>query len=271
MKKDSRVPFADLHCHSTFSDGSCSSEEILNLAIKKGFKALSITDHDTVGAYTDLYNIAQALGLKIVTGAEFSCVHHTHSVHVLGYGFDLDSPTLLHLIKRHQERRLDRNRLILKKLEKAGMPLAEEEVSAQGASVIGRPHIALALVKKGYVDSPLTAFRKYLGEGKLCWEAGDVPSVTETLEIIKQSKGKAILAHPHLLKNPSLLTQLLQLPFDGMECYYANFSAEQNHRWIDLCHRKNWLKTGGSDFHGTLKPSIEYGASYVDEEQFNLL
>lgn len=265
------TPYADLHCHTTFSDGSCTPDEILDLAVQKGLKGLSITDHDTVAAYEGLEERARAKGLKLLTGVEFSTTHAGESVHILGYGFDLASHPLLELIERHKNRRGGRNRAILEKLARYHMPISEEEILQLGHKVIGRPHIALAMVKKGYVENPQEAFRKYLAEGKLCWSPGEIISTEETIAIIKEAGGKAILAHPHLLNNPPLLQQLLKLPFDGMECTYANFPPEKNKRWIDLCERKQWLQTGGSDFHGTLKPQIAYGASYVTEAQFQLL
>lgn len=265
------IPFADLHCHTTCSDGTATPEQILDLAVAKGFKGVSITDHDTISAYQGLQEKADERGLEILTGIEFSCSHKTISVHILGYGFDLEAPPLLELVKRHHTRREERNLAILEKLAHKKMPISLLEMQEQGSRVIGRPHIALAMVKKGYVESLPEAFKKYLAEGRPCYAPGNPVSVDETIAVIQASGGKAVIAHPHLLNSPKTLQDLLKMPFDGIECAYANFPPERNKRWIDLAARKKWLETGGSDFHGTIKPTLYYGASYVDETRFRLL
>lgn len=265
------IPFADLHCHSCCSDGSFTPQEILELAHARGFKGLSITDHDTVAAYKNLPEKAQALGLELISGVEFSCVLREESVHILGYHFDLDSPSILNLCQKHAMRREERNLKILEKLAQNNMPLTYDDVKAQGGTVIGRPHIALAMIKKGYASSLQEAFRKHLGEGRPSFATGLMVTVPETIEAIHQAKGKAIIAHPHLIQSSKILNQLLEMPFDGLEGYYANFLLKDNKRWLQLAEKKGWLVTGGSDFHGTLKPNIEYGASYVDERRFRLL
>lgn len=265
------IPFADLHCHTTCSDGTSTPEEILKLAVEKGFKGVSITDHDTVAAYEGLYEKAASYDIELLTGIEFSCHHKTVSVHILGYGFKLDSPPLLELIERHANRRGNRNEAILQKLAQRQMHITYDELKALSGSVVGRPHIALMMVKKGYVGSIQEAFKKYLAEGRPCYASGTVVSVEETIDIIHAAGGKAIIAHPHLLNSPKVLQDLLQMPFDGLESSYANFLADKNRRWKDLAKRKGWLETGGSDYHGSIKPTIAYGASYVDESHFRAL
>lgn len=265
------IPFADLHCHSNCSDGTATPEEILLLAKSLGLKGASITDHDTIKAYEGLDVLAKLHEIEILTGVEFSCSHKGVSVHILGYGFNLDAAPLKELVLRHAQRRDERNRAILQKLAQKKMIITEEEIAAVGGSVIGRPHIALMMMQKGYVGSIPEAFKKYLAEDRPCYHPGVTVSVEETIEILHASKGKAIIAHPHLLHSPKTLTDLLQMPFDGIECYYGNFSKDKNKRWLDLAKRKEWLQTGGSDFHGSIKPMIPYGASTIDEARFRLL
>jgi predicted metal-dependent phosphoesterase TrpH len=264
------TPFADLHCHTTCSDGSASPEKILDLAVKKGFKAVSITDHDTVEAYSQLLPMAQERGLEVMTGVEFSAHHQGVSVHILGYNFDLKEKPIHDLVERHKKRRTERNLEIVELLKQKKMPI-DEAAFFNLPGVVGRPHIALAMIARGYVKTVKEAFLKYLGEGCSCYTPGTPFSVEETLEAIHGSKGKAVLAHPHLLRNEKILVSLMQLPFDGMECYYANFPLKRNKRWLDLAERKGWLITGGSDYHGTYKPTLHYGASYVDEPTFRKL
>lgn len=273
-------PFrADLHCHTTCSDGSLAPIELVHLAKQSGLSGLSITDHDTIEAYATAAPVCRELGIQLLTGVEFSTSHQGTSVHVLGYGFQIDHPAVQSLCAKHSKRRYNRNLAILQLLSKYDMPISEEELAeASGAGsddsishTIGRPHIALAMVKKGYVDSVQDAFKKYLAEGKTCFAQGAAYSVEETIDVIHQAKGLAVIAHPHLLKNNELLRQLLEMKFDGIECYYGNFPPKDHKRWLKIAAKKGWLITGGSDFHGAIKPHVPLGCSWIDENLFQAL
>ena len=211
---------ADLHCHSTYSDGTLSPKELVDLALSTGLSALSVTDHDSVNAYPEVFFEGEKKGLKIISGAEFSAAHRKTSVHILAYGFSYQHPALTQLCERHKERRSQRNRLILEKLAALKMPITEEELLQENSTMTGRPHIALAMVKKGYVVSVSEAFKKYLGDGKACYASGLTFSVEETLHVIHEAKGLGVLAHPHLINNSGLVNELLEMPFDGLECFY---------------------------------------------------
>lgn len=269
---------ADLHCHSTCSDGTASPEEIVKMATEIGLSGLSITDHDTIDAYDTALPLAKKLGIELISGAEFSANHGDVSVHILAYSFPLNSPIIKNFCLRHTERRTNRNREILQRLTDHGMPINEEEVLAvvpncppNAHSTIGRPHIALAMLKKGYIHTIQEGFNKYLGEGKNCYSPGESFSVKETIDIIHQAQGLAVIAHPHLIDYPPLLKQLLEMDFDGIECYYARFTEESQKRWLKIATHREWLVTGGSDYHGTIKPNISLGASWIDAERFNVL
>jgi len=267
-------PFrADLHCHTTCSDGSASPIEIIELAHQIGLSGLSITDHDSVAAYKDALPFAAQKNIEMISGAEFSSVHKGYSIHILAYSFPLDSPVIQEFCKKHHQRRGNRNRDILLLLAKNGMPIKEEDFidpSLKGQT-IGRPHIARAMVKKGYVVSAQEAFKKYLGEGKSCYAPGESFSTEETIDIIHQAKGLAVIAHPHLIDRSKILNEILDLKVDGIECFYAKFPSAANQRWIKIAEQKGLLKSGGSDFHGDLKPHINLGSSYVDEGIFRAL
>ncbi len=262
---------ADLHCHSTCSDGTFSPVELIRHAKEIGLKGLSITDHDTIEAYKTAIPAAKEQGILLGTGAEFSCVFKQWSIHILGYDFLLDDPGILNLCAQHQERRLKRNHAILEELAKLRMPISEEELRAKGVESIGRPHIAQLMVDKGYVSSIREAFQQYLGDGKRAFVSGDAFSIPETIEIIHQAQGKAFLAHPHLIDRNHLLKELLRLPFDGIECYYGRFLADQEKRWLKLAKEKNLLSSGGSDFHGDIKAYVPLGSSWVDEPTFHAI
>jgi predicted metal-dependent phosphoesterase TrpH len=261
---------ADLHCHTTCSDGTVTPEEIIQVALDKRLQGLSITDHDTIEAYRTAFPIAQAKGLKLISGVELSATHRQTSVHVLAYSFALSSPLIRSFCQRHHQRRQERNQRILDLLTQHGMPLTAEDLSASPHS-IGRPHIALAMQKKGYVSTMQQAFHDYIGEGKPCYARGEAVSVEETLDIIHRARGLAVIAHPHLIENVGIVKDLLEMNFDGIEGYYGRFLPSEHERWLKIGARKGWVITGGSDFHGSIKPMLPLGCSWVNEETFKVL
>jgi len=266
---------ADLHCHTTCSDGSETPTQVIQLAKKLGLTGLSITDHDSIEAYATAIPLCIQENIALLIGAEFSATHNGHSVHILGYGFDLKNNSIAELISRHTQRRENRNNLMLKKLEEIGLPLSYDELMAAVPSnsikvrnTVGRPHIALAMIKKGYVTSVQEAFNKYLGEGRPCYIQGSAITVEETIAAIHEAYGIAVIAHPHLIKNSELIHDLLRHKFDGIECYYGNFPSNDHQRWLKIATKNNLLITGGSDFHGTVKPNINLGCSWIDQPLF---
>ncbi|MES2272841.1 MAG: PHP domain-containing protein [Chlamydiota bacterium] len=278
MNREKESDFrADLHCHSNCSDGSEDPRVLLRLAVQADLQGLSITDHDTMDAYTpELFADAESLGIRLLPGIELSAEQDQVPVHVLGYGYDLKSFSLKNFLIEMNQRRAERNRAILRKLEQKKMPMTEAELLefaalARQKRTIGRPHIAQLMVKKKYVSSPSEAFDKYLKEGASCYAAGIKYTPAEAIAQIHQAQGKAILAHPHFLKGGSFLKKLLSLPFDGLECYYARLSKVQETPWLKIAKERNWIATGGSDYHGELKPHIPLGSSWVGEHTFRML
>lgn len=267
---------ADLHCHTTCSDGTLQPHEVVQLACDLGLQGLSITDHDTIEAYKHAIPAAAAKQLPLICGVEFSAVHRHMSVHILAYSFRLASLVLQEFCQRHHQRRILRNRAILNLLAAHGMPLTPEDFpdslfATLSQHSIGRPHLAWAMVQKGYVSSIQQAFQQYIGEGKPCYAPGQSFSVEETLDVIHQAQGLAIIAHPHLIEKVGLLKDLLEMPFNGLEGYYGRFPLQANERWLKIGARKDWIITGGSDFHGEIKPNLPLGSSWVNEETFQTL
>ncbi len=260
---------ADLHCHSTFSDGTDTPRQLIELALASGLSGLSITDHDTVAAYAEAFEIARSQALPLLNGVEFSASHRGEPVHILGYAYNMRSEAIAGLCARHHQRRQERNLRILDKLRALGITVDPADLHHQGTW--GRPHIAHALMMRGIVQSIQEAFEVYLAEGRPGYDPGEPVSVEETIEIIHQGQGKAVLAHPHLLKKSTTIRDLLKMPFDGLEGYYARFTAGQEKKWIDLAQQRKWLITGGSDYHGSIKPHSALGTSWVGRETFDLL
>lgn len=273
------IPFqADLHCHTTCSDGTLTPSEIVLLAKKIGLSGLSITDHDSIEAYATALPLAKEVGIEMFSGAEFSTTLKEVSVHILAYGFSLQNPLIQQLCDAHNIRREERNRTILHNLSKHHMHITEAELMSSATNdgtrkkvTIGRPHIAMAMMKKGYVKNIREAFDKYLGENRNCYAPGEPITTEDTLEILHRANSLVVIAHPHLIYHSATVQQLLTLNFDGIEGYYARFNNDQNKRWLKVAKKKNWLITGGSDFHGENKPNIPLGCSWVSEETFKTI
>jgi hypothetical protein len=241
--------------------------QILELAKAVPLSGLSITDHDTIQAYTpEIFAAARALQVELLMGVEISSEWQGLTVHVLAYAFD---GHLQDFLLQVQERRIERNRRILEKLRKKGIDIDEQELKTTGsAQIVGRSHIAEAIVKKKGAATQQEAFDQFLKDGGSCYALGGKFSPQEVIDAIHQSHGVAVLAHPHFLKRGRFLKEILTLPWDGLECYYGRMPIEQEMRWIKIAVERHWLMTGGSDYHGKLRPNIPIGASWVNEETF---
>jgi predicted metal-dependent phosphoesterase TrpH len=262
----------DLHLHSTCSDGTLTPFELITMARDFQLYGISITDHDTVNAYTpDVFQHAAKCKVELIPGVEFSTVYQDIGVHILGYDLDTSQFILRHFCQQHAERRIERNRMILSHLKRHGLYIDEEDLyrGKEKNQIIGRVHIAELLIKKGYVVSMKEAFKEWIGDEAPCFERGSNFSIEETIDIIHTAKGKAFLAHPHLIKEKKWIKKILQdHDFDGIECYYANFSKEDNQRWVNMAHHLGLHLSGGSDFHGEHRPFNRMGSAYVEKEVF---
>lgn len=262
---------ADCHCHTTFSDGSLSVQALLDHAKEKQLDGLSITDHDTIDAYKSALPYAKQLGIPLVSGIEISAEHGKSSIHVLGYAFDLQNQDLQTFCQRLQQDRQDRNHQILERLTKLKMPIHFDELTTHfGQGSLGRPHIAKLMVMKGYAKSIKQAFAKYLGDKGRCYVSGYQVSVEMAIELIHHAKGFAVLAHPYTIRPLRIIPELLAMPFDGVEAYYGHLSCKQEQPWVDIAKKKNWIVTGGSDFHGTKKAYHTLGCSWTPDDTFQL-
>jgi len=261
---------ADLHCHSYFSDGADSPEMLIDKALSIGLSGLSITDHDSVGAYRHALPYAEKRGLLLLTGVEFSANHRNTGVHILAYAFNPTHPAIQGFCARHRDRRQERILKMLARARECGMDLSEGDLPLD-LPAVGRPHLALAMQKKGYVSSVSEAFKKHLGDRGDCFIAGEHFSVEETLAVIHQASGIAVLAHPHLMQNKKVLLEVMAMDFDGIEAYYAKFPPHKEKPWVKIASEKSWLVSGGSDYHGSVKPDIPLGCSWVNRTTFEAL
>jgi len=263
----------DLHIHSNYSDGDLSPIQILQIAKEKQLKGVSITDHDSVEAYGEkVFEEARKLEVELIIGVEISSIHLDENVHVLGYGFDLANSSFHEFLQEVRKRRRERNERILEKLQDKGIDITKQEIkSSFPIASIGRMHIAKVMKQKGYVKTVKEAFDNYLKDKGPCYVKGEKFTTTEVIEIIKKAKGKAILAHPHLLRSSRILKELEKLPFDGVEVYYGVKPLKEEEKFLRMAKERNWLITGGSDFHGEEKPYAKIGASWIDAENLKKL
>ena len=267
---------ADLHCHSNCSDGTMSPIEIIDMAKQEGLLGISITDHDTIKAYDKSFlAYAQRKNIPVISGVEFSSVHNGISVHVLGYAFSINDE-IREFCYKHALRRKERMNKILSLLYSNNIKILEKDVLAfannKGDFVpIGRPHIAMALIAKKYVKTLNEAFDKFLGKGQKCYCPTIPFNVEETVEIIHRAKGKAVIAHPHLIQEKHIVNDLLEISFDGIEAYYCKIPNKQEQYWIEEAMKRRLFITGGSDFHGDIKPNTPIGCSWTNESTFQQL
>ena len=259
----------DLHTHSTCSDGTFTAKRLIDESLRRGLHGLSITDHDTTAAYTpELFKYAKEKEVDLVPGVEFSTMEGDVPVHILAYGIDLKDDGIKGLVQFHVERRSERNRLMLKALKKHGVDINEDDLKKYGAKSIGRPHIARAMMDKKVISSFKEAFTDWIGDDQKCFVKGDWLTPGETIKVIRNAGGKAILAHPILLKKRALIKKILSTyKFDGMECYYAAFSERQNEHMVKIAKERAMIITGGSDFHGDNKPYLKVGSSYTNKDE----
>lgn len=244
---------ADLHSHTTASDGTFTPRQSVERAKEKGLAALAITDHDTVAGLAEAQAAGAELGVEIVPGIEISSVHNGKDVHVLGYYMNTSDETFLSRLEELRDVRNLRNRMMIARLAELGIIITLEEVEArkkEPVGNVGRPHIAEVLTEKGVVSSMNEAFERYLGSTGAAYV--NPPRITpeEAIDLIHSARGAAVLAHPGLYDNPELVRTLIAHGLDGIEVYHPDNSTEDEELYGALADEAGILKTSGSDFHG---------------------
>lgn len=237
---------ADLHIHSIHSDGLTQTDGIIEFAIKAKLEYISITDHDTVDAYK---NINQEAEIHIIPGIEFSARYGEHSVHVLGYfkSFEAMDNELAERIND----RYSRAREMIEKINTHGycIDISDIEREAYPSRVLGRPHIARAMVNLGLEGNFETVFRKYIGSHASCYVRKKEYSVEDTVRLIHRYNGLAVIAHPDISGITHMLEDIVQCGVDGIEVFNNN-TASCRKRLVKFALQNNMIITGGSDYHG---------------------
>lgn len=249
---------ADLHTHTTASDGKLTADELILKAKEKGLTTLAITDHDTIKGYLAAKDIAEKNGIQLVSGVEITAKWENREIHVLAYHFDDDDPGMHNLLSNQAKARRLRMKAIIGKLQKEGMDIDYEEVSAEAyGGNIGRPHAAQVLVQKGYVRSIQEAFIRYLGSQMIKDIQTDYADIPTVANVVKHAGGVLSLAHPGPLYSDSDMERLLSLGFDGIECIHPSHNFDKQKKFSQMAKANQLLITGGSDYHGKSKTGYE--------------
>ncbi len=261
----------DLHTHSNASDGQYSPSDLTHLVYNSGIELWSLTDHDTIDGVAEAASASATFGIDFVPGIEISTQDITE-IHILGYGIDTENPILNDRCSEFQKARSCRGERIRVYLAQKGIDIDLEEVVgyAEG-NVLARPHFARYLVEHGYVPDRKSAFDRYLDTEDFKKNTDRrKPHPEETIELIHQAGGLAVLAHPgnyHLTEEVliNLLGRLSDMGLDGIECIYSGHSESQTNQYLRIMHLYD-LKTGcGSDYHGEkVKPNLALGMNIDD-------
>ncbi len=242
---------ADLHIHSTASDGKASPTLIVEMAVEQNLNIIALTDHDTIAGYKEAQRAAEDKPIEILSGAEITAHFEGREAHLLAYCFDTEDPQIVNLLIGHKKARYKRGKWILKQLSKQGLEVDMNEVKAEArGSNIGRPHIAAVLVEKGYVGSQREAFIRYLSNQRLGTIPSDYVTVKEAIAIVKKAGGAVVLAHPGQMYDEKELDRLVDAGIDGLEVLHPSHNYEIQKSMEAYAQKHNLLVTGGSDFHG---------------------
>lgn len=262
----------DLHTHTTYSDGELTPYELMEKEKSVGCTRIAVTDHDTVAGIPKARQAAREIGIEFVPGIEIS-TQEKEEVHILGYYIDETNEQLCKMCEEFAESRVRRAELICEFFARRGIEIPLDEIrEISGSEIIARPHFAIYLARHGYVSGSKEAFSRYLNTDAFHKEVTrQKPTPEEAIALIHGAGGKAVLAHPGLLKKnaaemESFIATLKDAGLDGLECVYDKHTPSQTKAFLALA-KKYSLKTGcGSDYHGPhVKPDVLPGMRWDEE------
>ncbi|RKL69176.1 histidinol phosphatase [Salipaludibacillus neizhouensis] len=249
---------ADIHMHSTASDGGYSPEVLMKKCVEAKLELLALTDHDTTVGLEIARETAESLGARFIDGIELSTRINGQSVDILGYGFDIHSTVLQETLSFHRKMRRERMDRMMEKCQDHGISITIEDIKKQvTGETYSRPHLAKAIIEKGYAQTVQEVFEKYLGYGKPCYVVKEKEmEPSEAIKLIHQAGGVAIVAHPIFYNiDEEIETWFSEYHLDGIEVFHRDHDEEAVKRFLTLALSvekklgKRIFKTGGSDFH----------------------
>lgn len=259
-----RRKYVDLHLHSKFSDGECSIPCLLEIAQKKGLKAVSITDHDNTDGYPLAYKVGTELGIEVITGTELSSEMNGVDVHILGYFVDINNVALKNKLQEMKEARYVRAKKMVRNLNRQGIDLRFGTVlKIAGEGAIGRPHIATAMLNEELVYSFKEAFEKYIGYDSPAYVEKLKLSPGEVFRLILDAGGIPVLAHPGVTDVDNRIDSFISEGLAGIEVYHSEHNAKAKKFYIDYCRKNKLVVTGGSDFHSQTQTRAVIGEPKV--------
>jgi predicted metal-dependent phosphoesterase TrpH len=232
---------------------------------------LALTDHDTIAGIEAARAAGKEFGVRVLSGVEISVEYAAKTVHMLGYCFDSGAELLRAGLDKLVGGRNERNAKIVARLNELGLHITLEEIEAEaGGKVVGRPHIARVLLKHGYVATWEEAFEKYLARGAAAYFERLRFTPVDAVALIREAGGVAVLAHPKFVALhedetlEDVVRTLVEAGLDGIECFYTDHTPEETAQYLELARRYGLIVTGGSDFHGSVKPEIALGTGKGD-------
>ena len=256
----------DLHAHTVESDGSLEPETLVALAAQVGLRALAVTDHDTTAAIDAARAAGRSLHVEILTGIEITARFPPRAMHVLAYGFDRREKHLVEMLETIVAGRDRRNPRIVARLVELGVPVTMDEVREEsGGAVVGRPHIARAMVKRGHVPDTRSAFQQYLRDGGPAFVAAESVEPREVIAAVRGAGGVTVLADPRQLRldgeaaYAALVSELAAAGLNGIEVDHPSQKPDERAMFRRLAAANGLVASGGSDFHGEAKPDIRLG------------
>ena len=250
---------ADLHLHTIYSDGDFTPEQLVQEAIKANLSCIAVTDHDCILGVKPAREAAGE-SLEVIPAIELTAEQDSSEIHILGYFVDENSEELNLELEKLRKVRIQRIYDMTEKLNKIAIDVSAEDVFKKSKyGCVGRLHIAQVLLEKGHVSNMYEAFNRYIGDKAPCYVGKFSLNPKEAIDLIIRAKGIPVLAHPYVLRNDSLIASFIECGIKGLEIYYPEHSQLVVHKYLAIAKKFGLCVTGGSDFHGDVKPHIKVG------------
>ncbi len=254
LMRREKFMLADLHTHTTASDGLNTPADNVRMAKESGLQAIAITDHDAVSGIEEAIEMAKQIGIEVIPGIEVSTIEKGQDIHILGYFIRYQDQEFLQKLDELQHVRARRNEMMIHALQNIGIDITLAEVKAKVRrkdANVGRPHIGEVLIEKGIVHTMEEGFDRYLGKNGKAYVNPKRISPEEGIDIIKKAGGVPVLAHPGIYHDDEVVVRLIGYGLAGLEAYHPDHDNESERKYKKLADEYGILATAGSDFHGS--------------------